>query len=130
MSYQQTNGAPGTYAFPTPEPLDPDYQPQRLRGREAPQAPPDEPSFEIKVDGVLLGVVYPMRLTGRAQFDLERAGTLLGVLSWMGTYAGGNPAQIEQVLAERPIHEIANFVSGISQALAQAIALGKQSGPR
>ena len=141
MSYPTNNGQSGSYfdlvrppedepGYNTPQQAD--YNtPQHPRGRAVPPvAAPDEPHFDIAVDGVRLGTVYPMRLTGRAQFDLERSATLLSILAWMVKYAGADAAQIEHVLAERPIYEIANFISGITQALTQSIALGNGSGPR
>jgi hypothetical protein len=99
-----------------------------LRGRAVPEKV--EPSFDIKLDGQVIGTVYPQRLTGAAQIDLEDAKSTRAVIAWLVTYAGGDAAHVEQMLRALPLVEITNFVRGVSEALSRSIALGNASGPR
>ena len=111
------------------DPVD-DYPrvPRRQVGRVVPEVV--EPSFEIVLDGHKVGEVFPLRLTGAAQLDLEDAQTTRQVINWVVTYAGGNAEQVEGLLRPLPLIEVTNFVRQVALALKKSLQLGKQSGPR
>lgn len=102
---------------------------QHQVGRTPPPTPP-EPSFDIKLDGQTIGTVYPMRLTGAAQIDLEDAQSTRQVIRWVVAYAGGDAAKVEAMLRALPLPEVTSFVRGVAEALGRSIALGNGSGPR
>lgn len=102
---------------------------QHQIGRTPPPAPA-EPSFDIKLDGQVIGTVFPMRLTGAAQIDLEDAQSTRAVIRWLVTYAGGDATKVEAMLRALPLPEITAFVKSVAGALSQSIALGNGSGPR
>lgn len=91
---------------------------------------PVEPSLAIKLDGEVIGVLYPRRLPGAAQLDIEDAQTTRQVIAWMQKYASGDPRKIEAKLRELPLAEVTTFVRTVAEAMRQAIALGNASGPR
>lgn len=92
--------------------------------------PEYEPSFEIKLDGQTVGRIYPRRLKGAAQIDLEDAQTTRQVIRWLVTYAGGDGARVEAALRELPLSEVTTFVQNVAQALKQSLELGKSRGSR
>jgi hypothetical protein len=100
----------------------------RQLGRAVP--PVEELHFEIKLDGQVIGTVYPKRLTGAAQLDLEDAKSTRHVIAWLVTYANGDAARVETMLRELPLAGITAFVRSTMNALEQSIALGNESGPR
>lgn len=105
----------------TPLPDRPDYRDVQ---------PEYEPSFDIKLDGQVIGTIYPRRLKGAAQIDLEDAQTTRQVIRWLVVYAGGNGEKVEAVLRELPINEVTTFVKNVATALQQSLDLGKVKGSR
>lgn len=103
-------------------------QVERERGRAVPQA--EEAHFEIKLDGQIIGVVYPKRLTAGALMDLEDGVKTRDHIRWLVDYAGGDAVQVEAVLRPLPILEVRTFVNALISALTRAIEMGNESGPR
>jgi len=120
-------GYPRLHSDDAIEPNDPPV-PLIPRGRAAP--PADELHFDIRLDGETIGTVYPRRLTGAAQLDLEDAKSTRQIIAWLVEYAGGDAAHVEAMLRRLPLGEIKTFILGITDALTQSIALGNASGPR
>jgi len=119
-------------------PNDPDYVPAIPRQHQIGRTPPpaqqiEELHFDLKLDGRVIGTVYPMRLTGAAQLDLEDARTTRQVIAWLKSYAGADDATlayVEQTLRTGPLDGISGFVRTVAEALNRAIELSKPSGPR
>lgn len=119
-----------TRSYETDEPMHDEngYAPVRQRGRTAPEK--SEPAFDINLNGETIGTVYPLRLTGAAQIDLEEARSTRQVIAWLVTYAGGDAQHVEAMLRQLPLGEITTFVQNVATALSQSIALGNRNGPR
>lgn len=103
----------------------------RQMGRAVPSA--EELHFEIKLDGEVIGVVYPKRLTGAAQLDLEDAKSTRHVIAWLKLYANADDDTlgfVERTLRSGPLDGVGAFVRTVAGALEHAIELSKTSGPR
>lgn len=119
-------------------PTDPDYAPAIPRQRPIGRTPPpaqqiEELHFELRLEGNVIGTVYPMRLTGAAQLDLEDAKSTRDVIAWLKRYASADDAtlaSVEQTLRAGPLSGIRNFIQTVVEALTHAVDLSKPSGPR
>jgi hypothetical protein len=116
-----------------------DYIPAvpRQQGRAVPEQ--KEPSFDIKLDGEVIGTVFPMRLTGGAQIDLEEAKTTRQLITWLVEYAGNHQdseskkqhaMRVEAKLRALGLAEIRSFAQALIDALVKSVELGNESGPR
>lgn len=113
----------------------------RPRGRVVPMQP-EEPGLliDIRVNGVTFGTIDPTQLKAKAQIDLERTMTALGLLRWCEQYGGVDNSdltrdertgktdldRLEDELAEMPLYSIVELAQSISAALGEAMQIPKQ----
>lgn len=99
---------------------------RRQVGRVPP--PVEEAHIEIYIDGQVVGTVYPGRLTGAAQFDLEDAQTTRQVIRWLVLYAGGDAEAVEAILRPLPLIQVTEFVRSVARSLSKSLELSKKNG--
>lgn len=105
--------------------------PRHPQGRAVPEV--EELHFEIRLSGQPIGTVYPKRLTGAAQLDLEDAKNTRQVIAWLKTHANADDDTlvfVENTLRTGPLDGVNAFVRTVAEALTHAVDLSKTNGSR